>query len=167
MAPTSSIGVPLRKAVTDQFGEYLGTLSDFNGSGQAERKTQVTFGYRFGNRAREQVYTGRSRSDTPPAGMRSGRNTRQETGTFDLVVMVRVPNPADEDAEYAAEVRASEIGGEFESWVADRKNAEVDVDGSIGLQTLVVTAVATDYQKVDGGAAAVRQYTVRWTARLE
>lgn len=158
---TASIGVPVRKAVTDGLAEHLGGLSDFNGATAAERETSVSFAYLFGRQElTEQVYTGRSRADTPAAGMRSGRNTRNETGTFDLIVMVRFIG----GDGYDAELRAEAIGGAIEDWFADRKSNELGVDG---LSSLIVTGWVADYAQVDGGTAALRTYTVRWTARLE
>lgn len=157
---TSSIGVAVRKAVTDGFGEYLGTLSDYNGAAVPERETVVGFSYDFSNQPREQVFTGRSNGDTPPAGMRPGRNTRNETGRFDLTVMARVVG----GDPYDAEARAEAIGGEFESWIAARKNNELGVSG---LNSIVVESWEADYAKTDNGAAALRTYTVRWTARLD
>ena len=158
---SSSIGVAVRKAVTDGLAEHLGDLSDFNGAAAAERETAVSFGYQFGRQElTEQVYTGKSSAETPPAGMRSGRNTRNETGTFEINVMVRFIG----GDSYDAELRAEAIGGALEDWLADRKNNELGVDG---LNSLVVTGWRGDYAQVDGGAAALRTYTVRWTARLE
>lgn len=157
---TASIGVAVRKAVADGLAEHLGDLSDFNGNGVPEQKTVVAFGYDFSNLHREHVFTGRSRADTPPAGMRSGRNTRNETGRFDLTVQVRVVG----DDAYAAEARAEAIGGEVEDWFADRKNNEL---GVTGLNSLVVESWESDYRGIDNGTAALRTYVVRWTARLE
>lgn len=157
---TASIGVGVRKAVTDGLAEHLGSLSAFNGVGAAEREVVVTFAYAFGHQHTEHVYTGRSKADTPPAGLRSGRNTRNEAGEFDLVVMVRFIG----GDGYDAELRAEDIGGAIEDWFADRKNNELAVDG---LTSLLVTGWVADYAQVDGGTAALRSYTVRWTARLE
>lgn len=159
-APVASIGVAVRKAVIDGLAEHFANDSDFNGAAVAEQKTVVKFGYDFSNLHREHVYLGKSRRETPPAGMRSGRNTRQETGRFDLNVMVRVVAG---DA-YAAQLRAAAIGAEVESWLADRKNNELDVDG---LQTLVVETADDDYRKIDNGTAAFTTYSIRYTSRLE
>lgn len=158
--PSASIGVPVRKAVTDGLTTHFAADSDFNGTTAAEKQTVVSFAYDFSNLHREHVYTGRSRGDTPAAGMRSGRNTRNETGTFDLNVMVR----AIAGNAYDAELRAAAIGAEIEDWFADRKSNELDVDG---LGSLVLESWEADYAKVDNGTAAIRTYTIRWTARLE
>ncbi len=69
--PVSTIGPVVRKAVTDGLTTHLGGLADFNGSTAAEREVEVSYGYKFGSPATEQVYTGRSRADTPPAALRS------------------------------------------------------------------------------------------------
>ena len=157
---TASIGVAVRKAVIDQLTTYFAGLSQFNGVDAAEQEVAVRFGYDFANLPREHVYTGRSRGDTPPAGMRSGRNTRNEEGTFDLNVMVRsvAGDP------YDAELRAEKIGGAVEDWFADRKNNEV---GVTGLLSLVVVSWEADYAQVDNGTAALRTYSIRYTSRLE
>lgn len=157
---TASIGVTVRKAVTDGLATHFAALSDFNGNTAAEQETVVGFGYDFSNLHREHVFTGRSRADTPPAAMRSGRNTRNETGHFDLTVMVRTVS----GNAYDAELRAEAIGAEVEDWFADRKSNEVDVTG---LLTLVLESWTADYAQVDNGAAALRVYDVRWTSRLE
>lgn len=157
---TASIGVAVRKAVTDGLAAHFGSLSAFNGVEAAEREVAVSFAYPFGATTTEQVYTGKSEAETPPAGMRSGRNTRNESGTFDLNVMVRFVG----GDGYDAELRAEQIGGEVEDWFADRKSNELAVTG---LRSLVVTGWRADYAGLDGGAAALRTYTVHWTARLE
>ena len=163
----SSIGVAVRKAVAEGLSDHLDGHSDFNGAAAPEKKTVVAFGYDFSNLHREHVFTGRSRADTPPAGLRSGRNTRNETGHFDLTVTVRiVPSALPEagDAAYQAEARAETIGGAIEDWFAERKNNELGVDG---LNSLVVESWTADYAKTDNGMAAIRTYDIRWTARLE
>ena len=162
---TASIGVAVRKAVTDGLSTHFAGLSAFNGTLASEQKTVVAFGYDFSNLHREHVYTGRSRATTPPAGMRSGRNTRNESGTFDLNVMVRaVPSGDDVDPAYQAELRAEAIGAEVEDWFADRKSNEL---GVTGLLSLVVESWEADYGKGDNVMNVIRTYVVRWTSRLE
>jgi hypothetical protein len=156
----ASSGVAVRKAVVDGIEEHLASLSGFNGTAAAERETVVRFGYDFANRHREHVFTGRSRATTPPAALRAGRNVRNEEGRFDLTVMVRSVG----GDPYDAEARAEEIGSEVEDWLAERKGNQLEVDG---LQTLVVESWEADYAQTDNGAAALRTYVVRWTARLE
>ena len=157
---TASIGVAVRKAVADGLADHLGTLSAFNGVTAAEHQVVVGFAYDFANLHREHIFTGRSRAETPAAGMRSGRNTRNEAGRFDLTVMVRsVAGDA-----YEAEARAEAIGGQLEDWLAARKSNELAVTG---LLSLVVESWDADYAQVDNGTAAIRTYVVRWTSRLE
>jgi hypothetical protein len=157
---TASIGVAVRKAVTDGLATHFGSLSDFDGNTAPEREVSVSFAYPFGHQSTELVYTGRSRAETPPAGMRSGRNTRNESGEFDLTVMVKFLG----GDGYDAELRAEAIGGEIEDWFADRKSNELGVSG---LVSLLCGGWSSDYVGVDGGTASLRTYTVRWTARLE
>lgn len=156
---TASIGVAVRRAVIDGLAEHLGDLSAYNGGNVAEQSTNVSYGYDFSGTHREQVYLGKSRADTPPAALRSGRNTRNESGTFDLNVMVRIVGG---DA-FDAESRAESIGGAVEDWLADRKSNELGVPG---LLSLVVESWEADYQATDTATAAIRTYSIRWTARL-
>lgn len=157
---TASIGVAVRKAVTDGLSTHFAGLSAFNGTLTAEQKTVVAFGFDFSTLHREHVYTGRSRAETPPAGMRSGRNARNESGIFDLNVMVRAVS----GNAYDAELRAEAIGAEIEDWLADRKSNEL---GVTGLLSLVVESWEADYAKGDNAMHALRTYVVRYTSRLE
>lgn len=159
MAPVSTIGPTVRKAVTDGLTTHLGALAAFNGTTAAERNVEVSYGYPFGSAATEQVYTGRSRADTPPAAMRSGRNHRNENGVFDLTVAVRYIG----GNAYDADLRAAAIGGACEDYLAARKSNELGVDG---LQSLVVDSWDADYAGLDGGTGSLLTYKVRWTARL-
>lgn len=162
--PTASIGVAVRKAVADGLAAHFASLSSFNGTAVAEQKTAVSFGYDFSNLPREQVYTGRSRWETPPAALRSGRNTRDEEGHFDLNLLVRVVASSDTDGVYGAELRADAIGAEIENWFADRKGNQL---GVTGLLSLVLLEGQGDYMKVENGWAVVRRYDIRYTSRLE
>lgn len=157
---TASIGVSVRKAVTDGLAEHFAALSDFNGTLAAERKTVVAFGFDFSNLHREHVYTGRCISDTTPAGMRSGRNARNESGEFSLNIRVLSVSG---DA-YDAILRAHEIAGQIEDWFADRKSNELGVPG---LLTLLCGGPADDYDPIDNGTGATVTLTIRYTSRLE
>lgn len=159
MAPVSTIGPTLRKAVIDGLTSHLGSLADFNGTTATERYVEVSYGYPFGSTSTEQVYTGRSRADTPPAALRSGRNHRNESGVFDLTVVVRYIG----GDPYDADLRAAAIGGACEDYLAARKSNELGVDG---LSSLVVDSWDADYAGIDGGTASLLTYKVRWTARL-
>lgn len=156
---SGSIGPELRRAVTDGLAAHLRLLGDFNGTTAPERSVEVTYGFDFASEAAEQVYTGRSRAETPPAAMKAGRNHRDELGEFDLNVRVRFLGGTPEDAD----VRAFAIGAECEEWLADRKSNELGVSG---LLSLLVAGWESDYVGIDSGAATVITYRVRWRARL-
>ena len=123
-----------------------------------DSSTECTYGYQFGTQAAERVYTGRSGGETPAAAMRAGRNYRNESGTFDLNILVEAPGGGVQDAEE----RVDEIGVTVEEWIADRKSDEL----GIGLTSLRVARWSADYFPSDSGITAVRTYTVAWTARL-
>lgn len=154
-----SIGVAVRKAVMDGLETRFAALAAFNGTTAPERKTEVSYGYPFNSKAAEQIYTGRSFGTTPPAALRPGRNYRDERGTFELNVLVRYLGG---DAEQA-DLRLEDICDVLEEWLADRKSNEL---GVTGLLTLTVTGWRGDYMGMDQGHAALRTYTVEWTARL-
>lgn len=150
-----SRGVAVRRAVTDGFRTHLEALPGFNA---AEDKVEVEYAYSFKQQFRQRVYTGRSNGTTPPAGMRAGRNYRNETGTFQVNIRVEIPGVS----QLEADERVDEIGVQFEEWLADRKSDQLGV----GLTSLYVTSWAGDYFGVDSGAGSLRTYTVTWNARL-
>jgi len=120
---------------------------------------EVTYGYTFSPQILEHVYSGRSFGDTPPASLRAGRNYRNESGTFEINVLVYKPGGSLLDADE----RADELQGDIEDWIADRKNNEL---GVTGLSSIIVTRWAADYFQTDNGMASLRTITVAWTARL-
>lgn len=154
---TGSLVTAVRRAVMDGFRDHLATLPGFN-STAAEAEVVVEYAYTFGSQPAQRVYTGRSRADTPPAALRSGRNHRNETGTFEVTVLVQLAGASPEDAD----LRVDEIGTVLEEWIADRKSDQLGV----GLTSLYVTSWIGDYFGVDGGSGSIRTYTVRWNARL-
>lgn len=150
-----SLSTAVRKAVMDGFRTHLAGLPGFNA---AESEVLVEYAYSFGVQAAQRVYTGRSRADTPPAALRSGRNHRNETGTFEVNIVVQLPAASPEEADE----RVDAIGTQLEEWVADRKSDQL----SVGLTSLYVTSWLGDYFGVDGGSGSIRTYTVTWNARL-
>lgn len=150
-----SLVTVVRRAVTDGFGAHLAALPSFN---TAEQEVLVEYAYTFGTQAAQRVYTGRAQADTPPAAIRSGRNVRHEDGTFEVNVSVQLPGCTPEEAD----LRVDAIGTELEEWLADRKSDQL----GIGLTSLYVESWIGDYFGIDGGAGAIRTYTVRWNARL-
>ncbi len=161
MAVAQTVAPKVRAAVADGLKNHLGALDDFNGTTKAAHNVEVSYGFTFSSKRAEKVYLGRSSSTTPPAGLRAGRNVRDETATFDITVHVRLSG---EGAE-AAEDRAFAIGAEVEDWISLRKSGEGL--GITGLQTLRVTGWSSDYRGIEGGTAALVTYTVEWKARLE
>lgn len=161
MTVAYTVALDLRKAVISGLRTHFAGLADFNGSTSAEDKTVVSYGFTFGSNATEQVYLGRQQADTPPAGMRSTRNIREESGTFDLNVQVRKPGASVEEAEE----RLFAIGAEIEDWLSLRKSGEGL--GVTGLKWLLVTSWASDYAGIDSGSGALLTYTLSWNARLE
>jgi hypothetical protein len=161
MAVAHSIAADLTEAVIDGLATHFAGESDFNGTTAPEQRTVVSYGFNFGSKAAEQVYLGRINADTPPAGLRTGRNFRNESGDFDLTVMVRLPG---KDASEAVR-RMFAIGHEIEDWIGERKSGEGM--GVAGLQTLLVASWAADYAGIDSGTGALLTYSVAWTARLD
>lgn len=142
-----SVGVAVRAAVVDGLADVL-TLDG-----------EVSYGFTFQPGLLEQVYTGRSSGETPPASLRSGRNYRDEQGTFDLNILVRVPG----GSLLEADERCDEIASVVEEWIADRKSNQLGVSG---LNYLLVTRWDADYVQIDAGMCSIRTLTVAWRARL-
>lgn len=161
MATAHSIAADLTAAVIDGLTTHFAGLNDFNGTTAPEQRTSVTYGFNFGSKSAEQVYLGRINADTPPAGLRAGRNFRNESGTFDLTILIRLPGKDASDAI----ARLFAVGHEVEDWIGERKSGEgLDV---AGLQTLLISSWAADYAGIDSGTGAVLTYSVAWTARLD
>lgn len=150
--------VAVKKAVMDGLAAAYGALSDFNGTTSAEHVVEVKYGWHENWKAAEKVFATSARGQTPPAAMRSGRNHRDESGTFELVILVAA---LDGDA-WEAEDRAMDIGTVAEEWIADRKSGEL----AAGNYSLRITDwVLVSRSNVKGHLAELT-YTVAWTARL-
>lgn len=154
----ASLSVALRKASIDGLAAHFADLADFNGTTAPERDLEVTYGYDFASQATERLYTGRSRADTPPASLRAGRNYRDESGGFDLNILVQFIGG---DA-YEADLRVDAIADEVETWFADRKSSEIHP----AVSTVRTDGWEADYAGIDGGSASTRTIRVHWTARL-
>jgi len=154
-----SIVTDVKQAIVTGLTTAFAALADFNGTTAPERKVAVAYGYDAATQAAERVFTGRSRADTPPAALRSGRNYRDEAGFFDLIVLVAyVGGNASQ-----AEDRSLAIGQVVEEWIADRKSNEL---GVTGLQTLRIDGWDLTPLFNDRGHMAELTYRLRWTARL-
>lgn len=147
----SSVSTPLRKAVTDALAA-LPNLAD----------AKVTYTWTSNAEERFQIYTAYGLStDTPPAGLRAGRNVRQDEGTFRLVIDVELPG-AD---GYEADTKLDEFAVEVEEWLGDHKGGEGL--GVTGLNWLRVDGIENRGGPGSGTFVAQRIYTVRYNARIE
>lgn len=123
-------------------------------------KVSVTYQYKAEER-RERIWTSNARFSHEAAALRAGRNARQETGKFDIQVLVE---GVGRDAVWTAQ-RALDIGAVVEGWLSDRKSGTgLAVSG---LQTLVVDGDGTMKEMFnENGTLAELTYPVRYTARL-
>lgn len=146
----ASIVVGVRKAVVEGLITHV-----------AEPKVSITYGYQGSDddRRREQIWTDRARATHDVAGLKPGRNFREEVMDFDIVVMVAGVGLPPEDTD----TRAIELGTKVEEFIADRKNNELDIDG---LQWIRVTGMELINGFGPKGSLAELRYTVRYSARL-
>lgn len=79
----------------------------------------VSYAWEFGDasQVRERIFTNRARANTPPAALKAGRNHRDETATFELVVWVEGVGLS----SYETDARAGELAQVVEEWLADNK----------------------------------------------
>lgn len=145
-----SIVVDVRKAVV------AGLVTAVN-----EKKVSISYGYRGSDddKRREQIWTDRVRSTHDVAGLKAGRNFRDETLEFDIVILVAAVGLPPEDAD----TRALELGTVVEEFLADRKNNELGVDG---LQWIRVVGFELINGFAPKGSLSELRYTVRYYARL-
>lgn len=147
-----SIIVAVRKAV-------IADLVTLTGTGGLLAGVDVKYCWKAGDREREQLWTQRGRGDTPAASMRSGRNFRQETGRFEVVIRVESVGGTPEDAD----TRALALGLVVEERVADRKNNEY---GVTGLQWIKADGWELNNASADSGSLSELVYDVTYHARL-
>jgi hypothetical protein len=120
----------------------------------------IAYQWKLDDSVREWVYTNKGVASRTPAGLRAGRNFRDEVGRFVLTALVAGP---DFSAEEAAE-RCMVIASAVETWVSDRKNNEL---GITGLQTLTVDGdLLLDEMFLDTGHLAIAEIPIKFTARL-
>lgn len=145
-----SIMVAVRKAI-------IAGLADL--PGLADVDVSYQWG-RLDEQPRERIYTNRAVFNHSPAALRAGRNYRNESGSFDLVVVVAgIGLEAEETGE-----RALELGALAEEWIADRKSDQLGVPGLITLQVAGQGALNEMFN--DSGTLAEVTYPVAYTARL-
>lgn len=119
----------------------------------------VSYAWKPASVQRRQVFTLNARGDTPSASLRSGRNYRNETGTFEIVVHVEQPGQDQEATDTVCSAALTAV----QEWVADRKNNELAVDGlnTFTEESWRMTGGVTDHSTVSQAFL-----TVRYTARL-
>lgn len=156
--PTAvSVAPEVRSAVISGLATHLAATAGFN---SGESKVEVRYGYSSAWKAAEKVYLGRARAETPPAALKSGRNFRNERGTFELIVYIHKPGTDPEEAE----TRAFAVAAECEDWISLRKNNEL---GVTNLQWLIVSGWESDLGPDGSSSGAIVRLTVAWSARLD
>lgn len=114
-----------------------------------------------GTTSKEIAYTRDATFEHEPAGLRSGRNYRNETGEFSFVIWVEKVGGTPEEADD----RAIELGLAFEEWLADNKNGEAL--SITGLQSITVSGRGSLKESPgDQASYAELVYPIRYQARL-
>jgi hypothetical protein len=149
-----SIVLEVRQAVVDGIKTALN-----------DESVSVTYGWQGSSddARREQVFTNNARAEHEPAGLKTGRNFRNETMTFDIVVLAVGPAAKPEEVD----ARALDIGQVVEEFIADHKGNELGIFGLKWLFMTDMSLVNRIGQAADGdGSATELTYTVRYSARL-
>lgn len=141
--------VAVRKLLIDN----LSTLGEF-------ATVETTLGYKVGSKRRERCWTGNAKFTHTSASMRATKTFRDESGAFDLVILIEGIGL---DAE-ATSARAVELGTEVEDWVATHANWDAALTG------LNWVAIEGDGALVeafnDKGSLAELTYPITYRARL-
>lgn len=145
----ASLIVTVRSAVIDG----LDALAALNG-------VTVSFAWKLGDKGRERIFTRRARFTHGNAALKAGRNFRDESGEFDLVILVEGVGLSQE----ATSERALALGLVVEEWIADRKSNAL---GITGLQYITVNGGGELNEMFnDRGHLAELVYPIRYQARL-
>lgn len=123
-------------------------------------KPKVSLSYPLGAKDREKVFTRRARFTHAPASLKAGRTFRNETGLFEVVILVE---GVGESAETTS-TRAVTLGTAFEEYVADNRT----LGGAVtGLNWLVVEGDGELAELMnDRGTLAELTYSLKYDARL-
>lgn len=140
--------VAVRSALTDA----LAALPEFEAA-----RVDMTWSPK--PQVREQVFTTDARFTHETAGLKSGRNFRNETGTFELDVLVEGVDQSMTDTT----ARAVELGVVAEEWIADHKNSL----GVSGVNWIIISGDGRLLEMYEDRATkALLGYTVTYNARL-
>lgn len=147
-----SVIVAVRKAL-------IAGLDALTATGQPLEGFGITYAWNPKTTDRYRLFTAHARAETPPAAIKAGRNHRDETATFVVVLEVEV---AGADADEAEQLVADK-GQVFEEWLADRKSNELDVTG---LNWIRAVSWELNGSPSDRSYLAQLIYTIRYNARL-
>lgn len=122
---------------------------------------ETTFGYRVGSKRRERCWTQNSRFSHSPAGLRAVKTHRNESASFELVVLVEGVGMTVEEAS----TRAMLLGHAAEDWVATKSSWEGAIDG---LKWVLVEGDGGVLLEAvnDKGSLAELTYPITYEARL-
>lgn len=143
-----SINIPIRVAVIEGLSDLAELTADF----------EVRYSWRRNWLARGQVFTANSTYESPPAALRSGRNYRDESGTFDIVVRYEAEGFDQAGTDLACETGLALV----QTYLADRKSNEL---GVTGLQWVREESVTFAGGHTDHSTIAEAIMTVRYAGR--
>lgn len=142
----SSVTVAARKAAVAALQELI-----------SEDEADVSYAWRADSRERNQIFTMKSRGETPYAALKAGKKFRNEEGRFSLVIHVHKvgasPEEADEDA--------IAFGETVEDYFAENSCPAVE-----GMTQWGIESYEMDGGPADRGSVSQLIYTVLFKARL-
>lgn len=128
----------------------------------SDSNVSVTYGYQGGDETvrRDQIFMDRARVTHDPAALKTGRNFRNETAEFDVVILSAGVGIKQD----ACDTRAFALGQLVEEFIADRKGGETL--NVTGLNWIRVTGFDHTPLNAPNGCLAEIRYHVRYDARL-
>jgi hypothetical protein len=144
-----SLLVAVRSLLTDA----LADLPEF-------ADAETTFGYKVGSKRREKCWTQNARFKHETAGLRPVKTFRNESGTFELVILIEGVALSVEETS----TRAMELGHAAEDWVATKANWEGAITGLKWITVSGDGALAEAFN--DKGSLAELTYPITFEARL-
>lgn len=142
----SSVTVEARKHLIDELQELI-----------SEDEALITYGWRADTRERNQIFTQRSRGETPPASLKAGKKFRNEQARFSLVIHVHKVGASQEEADEDAIA----FGLVVEDYFAENSSPGVD-----GLNWWRVESYELDGGPTDRASVSQLIYTILYDARL-